>query len=89
MIISECKAFDLNRQVYGIILQRVPDTRKYICYSELTASSTAEYDLEQIRHLTLLFIILSYLLMKDCRVDEGISFIYTISKIKLNYALYL
>lgn len=58
------------KKVYGIILQRVPDTRKYICYSELSASSTAEYDLEQIRNLTLLFIILSYLLMKDCRVDE-------------------
>ncbi|XP_011177580.1 melanoma-associated antigen D4 [Zeugodacus cucurbitae] len=64
------------KTVYGIILQRVPDSRKYICYSELTASSTAEYDLEQVRHLTLLFVILSYLLMKDSRVDEEQLFLF-------------
>ncbi|XP_054728791.1 melanoma-associated antigen D4 [Anastrepha obliqua] len=58
------------KKVYGIIVQKVPGTRKYICYSELTSSSTAEYDEEQCCHLTLLFVILSYLLMKDCRVDE-------------------
>ncbi|XP_067641668.1 non-structural maintenance of chromosomes element 3 homolog [Eurosta solidaginis] len=58
------------KRVYGIILQKVPDSKKYICYSEITASSPAEYDEEQCRHLTLLFVILSYLLMKDCQVDE-------------------
>ncbi|XP_004529494.1 melanoma-associated antigen D4 [Ceratitis capitata] len=58
------------KKVHGIILHKVPESKKYICYSELTACSTAEYDQEQCRHLTLLFIILSYLLMKDCCVDE-------------------
>ncbi|XP_017492188.1 PREDICTED: melanoma-associated antigen D4 isoform X2 [Rhagoletis zephyria] len=72
MLFRQCLPLVIQslKKVYGIILQKVPDTKKYICYSELRVSSTVEYDEEQCRHLTLLFIILSYLLMKDARVDE-------------------
>ncbi|TMW52713.1 hypothetical protein DOY81_002236, partial [Sarcophaga bullata] len=55
------------RQTYGLILVNVPNTKSgkaYICYSEDTAKTLLLYDEEQQSHLTLLFVILSYLFMR-------------------------
>ncbi|XP_023306674.2 uncharacterized protein LOC111688402 [Lucilia cuprina] len=55
------------KETYGLELLDVPDSKTgkaYICISQDTAKSLLLYDEEQQRHLTLLFVILSYLFMR-------------------------
>ncbi|XP_075146401.1 necdin, MAGE family member [Haematobia irritans] len=55
------------QETYGILLADVPDTKSgkaVICYSEDNGKSSLLYDEEQQKHLTLLFVVLSYLFMR-------------------------
>lgn len=68
--------------------------KAYISHSEEPGNSLLLYDAEQQRHLTLLFIILSYLFMRgsdtpnQTKTSEGnISFLFVIKKIKYIYSL--
>uniref|UniRef100_A0A1I8MPZ8 Uncharacterized protein n=1 Tax=Musca domestica TaxID=7370 RepID=A0A1I8MPZ8_MUSDO len=55
------------QETYGIVVTDVPDTRSgkaFICYNEDAAKCHLLYDEDQLRQLTLLFIVLSYLFMR-------------------------
>ncbi|KAM7361368.1 necdin, MAGE family member [Cochliomyia hominivorax] len=55
------------KETYGLILADVPDSKSgkiYICHNEDAIQSMLICDEEQQRHLTLLFVILSYLFMR-------------------------
>ncbi|XP_073819530.1 necdin, MAGE family member [Musca autumnalis] len=55
------------QETYGILVADVPDTKSgkcFICYNEDAAKCHLLYDEEQLRQLTLLFIVLSYLFMR-------------------------
>ncbi|XP_065354581.1 melanoma-associated antigen D4 [Calliphora vicina] len=55
------------KETYGLMLADVPDSKSgkaYICHSEEPGLSLLLFDEDQQRHITLLFVILSYLFMR-------------------------
>lgn len=58
---------------YGILLKTVPETKsgkQFICVSKFAAVSSLEYDELQRSHITLLFLVLSYIYMKGIPIAE-------------------